>query len=66
MRLFNNIQLRHILGKLLSAEDVEVKMQNALAGIGTAVGNDTVSVGKAGELCNVGDLFKDPCDVSAV
>ena len=50
----------------VSAENVEVKMMHGLARIGTAVGNNAISVCNAGFLCNVRDLFKDPCNNVAV
>ncbi len=41
-------------------------MLDRLAGVITAVGNDTVAIFDAGFLCDHRDLFKDLCDNGAV
>ena len=52
-------RLRHLIGKLAAAEDVEMEMGNGLARIRTAVGDNAVAVRNARALCDCGNLFKD-------
>ena len=45
---------------------MEVQVGNRLAGIGTAVGNHTVTVFNACNLCNTGNVFENISDDTAV
>ena len=53
-------------GKLSSADYMEVKMEYGLTCIGSAVCDDTVTVGAAAELSDFGNLFENLSYYSAV
>ena len=53
-------------GKLGAAQDMEVQVEDGLAGICAAIGDDAVSVCDACLLCNRRDLLEDFCNGGAV
>lgn len=58
--------LTHLLAELCSAENMEMKMLDRLASIGTAVGDNAVSAAKIFSLGDLGNSLKDLCNESAV
>ena len=58
--------LCHLVGQLCAAQDVEVQMLHALAGIGAAVGDDPVAVFQTFCLGDLGDHPEDVGHHSAV
>ena len=56
----------HFFCKGSAADDMEVQVENRLAGIGTAVGDHAITVINACELCDLGNVFKNISDDTAV
>ena len=62
----DNYLLVHLFGKLLAAENMEMKVLYGLASVSAAICDDSVAICKSRFLCYCGDSFENSGNVGAV